>query len=342
MERKLLTSEERDLLRDHKDQAPFILMRRKAEALLLLDRDVDPAIVADFVGRQPSTVATWLRDWRTERMGSIYTGHASNLNRSKLTAAQREQTAAVLAEAPSDHGLPGQFWSVPALEQWVSSQFGVVYESDSSYHFLMRHAGLSFHQPEALDKRRADDAAIDARIAEIRTEIADALDDQDTLVFAADEVRIDQEAITRKAWCTKGATTIIAVDRTRQAQSYIGFLDQNSGAVELERLDWQNGETILAAVQTLTARHPDRKIVIVWDNASWHKSKLIRAELTEGQTLENVHLVAFPPYAPDHNPIEHVWGEAKNDISNIQRDEFGQTMLAFENSITSRTFPYRI
>lgn len=342
MESKLLTSEERDLLRDYKDQAPYALMRRKAEALLLLDRDVDPAIVADFVGRRPSTVATWLRDWRTERMASIYTGHAGNLNRSKLTAAQREEVAAVLADPPGDQGLPGQFWSVPALEDWMSAQFDVVYESRSSYHFLLRHAGLSFHKPEALDKRRADEAAIDARITEIRTEIASDLEDEDTLVFAADEVRIDQEAITRKAWCTKGEKTIIAVDRNRQAQSYIGFLDQNSGAVELERLAWQNGETILAALQTLAARHPDRKIVIVWDNAAWHKSKIIRAELAEGQTLENIHLIAFPPYAPDHNPIEHVWGEAKNDISNIQRDEFGQTMLAFEEAITSRAFPYRI
>lgn len=62
MESNLLTSLERDLLRDYKGQTPFVLMRRKAEALLRLERDVDPAVVADSAGRRPSTVATWLRE----------------------------------------------------------------------------------------------------------------------------------------------------------------------------------------------------------------------------------------------------------------------------------------
>lgn len=82
--------------------------------------------------------------------------------------------------------------------------------------------------------------------------------------------------------------------------------------------------------------------MIVWDNASWHKNKLIQAELAKGQTLQNVHLVNFPPYAPDHNPIEHVWNDAKNAISNVQRDDFESTVAAFEAHIRSRVFDYRI
>jgi len=36
----------------------------------------------------------------------------------------------------------------------------------------------------------------------------------------------------------------------------------------------------------------------LWDNAAWHKTKLIRTELATGRTLQNVHLIAMPPYAP--------------------------------------------
>lgn len=69
--------------------------------------------------------------------------------------------------------------------------------------------------------------------------------------------------------------------------------------------------TILAAVQTRVGLNPGKKIVIVWDNASWRKNKLIRAELAASRSLKGVHLVNFPPYAPDHKPIEQVWNDTK-------------------------------
>ena len=73
----------------------------------------------------------------------------------------------------------------------------------------------------------------------------------------------------------------------------------------------------------------DTTITIVWDNASFHRSQELRKLLGPGNTLENIHLINMPAYAPDHNPIEHVWAEAKNNISNEQRDTFNHTLQAF-------------
>ncbi|RAX45336.1 IS630 family transposase, partial [Arthrobacter sp. AQ5-05] len=50
----------------------------------------------------------------------------------------------------------------------------------------------------------------------------------------------------------------------------------------------------------------------------------------------------FPPYAPDHNPIEHVWNDAKNAISNVQRNDFESTVTSFEAHVRSRVFDYKI
>lgn len=337
-----LNDDERRLLKDYKATAPHKLVVKKAEALLLLSSEVAPKIVADFVDREPSTLQDWVRDWNTQRMASLFTGHAGNLNRSYLSEEQRETVTQVLSQPPGEDYLPAQFWDVPKLNHWLSTTFNIEYASASSYHFLLRMAGLSFHKPESFDRRRADEQAIDVRIKEIREELAGALADENTLVFAADEVRIDQEAVVRRAWYAKNTKTVLKVDRKQASQSFIGFLDQNTGACTTLRLDWQNSATILEAVQTLVGLHPGKKIVIVWDNASWHKNKLIRAELRAGHTLQDVHLVNFPPYAPDHNPIEHVWNDAKNAISNVQRDDFESTVAAFEAHIRSRVFEYKI
>ncbi|MGP4996107.1 IS630 family transposase, partial [Glutamicibacter ardleyensis] len=71
-----LTDEERRLLKDYKANAPHKLVVKKAEALLLLSRDVAPEIVAEFVDREPSTLHDWVIDWHQQRMASLYTGHA--------------------------------------------------------------------------------------------------------------------------------------------------------------------------------------------------------------------------------------------------------------------------
>lgn len=342
MSKQLLIDAERKILMEYKLHAPHLLMRIKSEALLLLNENVDIEIVARFVDRQVSTIRAWITHWREMRLASIRTGHAGNLNASKLTADQRREVNSVLAATPADDTLPAEFWSVPKLKQWLFDRFEVVYESDTSYHFLLRMAGLSFHAPEAFDRRRGTEAAINARVQQIRDELAAPLADPDTLVFSADEVRLDQEAILRRAWYTKGAKTKLEVNRSRQSQSYIGFLDQNTGDCTVKRLSWQNAETILAALTELVDEHPDNNIVIVWDNAGHHNNKLLRSNLGPGNTLERVKLINFPPYAPDHNPIEHVWGDAKTNISNIQHRTFGATLQAFEDHITTRQFKYKL
>jgi transposase len=327
---------------NYKRNAPEILVQAKAEAVLLAAEGVSIDVIARFTDRQPSTVEQWMRDWHTTRLASVVTGHTGNLNASKLTAGQREQVAAVLARPPIDHdGVPAAFWDVPTLARWLSTTFDVVYESASSYHFLLRFAGLTFHQPQAFDKRRDQDL-IDKRMAQIRAEVAPLIDDPGWEVFAADEVRLGQEADIRRAWIACGTKAVVKVERRRQAQNYIGFLNQTDGTCHLERLDWQNTDNIVAALTSLIKCHPGKKICLVWDNAAWHKSTTIRTHLTQGHILQHVHLIAMPPYAPDHNPIEHVWKAAKDHAANLQRDNFHDTARQFEEFITTRTFHYTL
>lgn len=77
----------------------------------------------------------------------------------------------------------------------------------------------------------------------------------------------------------------------------------------------------------------------MWENARWHRSKALREQLRPGKPLEAVHLINLPPYCPDHNPIEHVWREAKDAVSNAQLASFNRTRAAFEEFIRNSTSP---
>lgn len=50
------------------------------------------------------------------------------------------------------------------------------------------------------------------------------------------------------------------------------------------------------------------KVIVVWDGGTNHKGPLMRAFLARNRRL---HLERLPPYAPELNPVEQVWGWLK-------------------------------
>ncbi len=89
-------------------------------------------------------------------------------------------------------------------------------------------AGPSFHRPEKFDRKRVNDKVIHHQIKEILEKLTVQLADEEMLVFAVEEVRIDQEAVVRRAWYEKNTKTVVKGDRQKSAQelnALFEFLD---------------------------------------------------------------------------------------------------------------------
>ena len=56
------------------------------------------------------------------------------------------------------------------------------------------------------------------------------------------------------------------------------------------------------------ARHVRGPVILVWDRGNPHKHQLVRAWLA---THPRWDIVWFPPYAPELNPVELLWGYLK-------------------------------
>jgi len=336
-----ITNEEKDLLKQYLKTSPLVLIRLKCHALLMRNKGIKLADIGDIVSKSEHTIGLWTKDWDKYRLSSIFTGHEGNENASKLTKAQKEEVKEALSKSPSDYDIPKQFWDVPSLKEYVQARFDVVYESVRSYHLLLSLSNLSFKYPDTFDKKR-DNTLIARRMKEIRKEIEPFLKDPSWEVFASDEVRMELEAFTRRAWLKRGERTVVKVDRKKEAQSYIGLLNQRSFRCHLFELGWQNQKEILAAMEEFLKKYPKKKICIIWDNARFHKGKEIKKALRKGKLLERVHLINLPPYAPDKNPIEHIWNTAKGTMANIQYDNFEKMKETFANYIKGRKFKYQI
>lgn len=113
-----------------------------------------------------------------------------------------------------------------------------------------------------------------------------------------------------------------------------------TGKEELYRLDWQDQEHIIPVLTDITEKNKGKKIVVIWDNAGFHRGQKIKEQLGKGNPLENMHLIWLPPYAPDKNPQELVWKYGKGQIRNKVYNWFEKLISDFEVNTTGRLYHY--
>lgn len=336
-----IADDEKLLLRDYFKTSPIGLIRHKAQAIIMRSQGMFILAIAEALFVSERTVERWIKDFSQKRMASIFSGRIGNEYAAKLTGEQKKEIKKVLGQKPSVYGLSKEFWDVPQLKKYVYARFGQVYETDRSYHFLLEFGNLSFKVPDKFNVRR-NEQKIAVRMEQIYEEILPYMEDPNWEVFCSDETRMQLEAITRRAWIKKGEKTVLKVERSDDYQNYLGFLNQKTFQCHIVEIAWGRLTEIIRATGEFIKLYPNKKICIIWDNATCHKGILMREALATGGLLERVHLVNLPPYAPDHNPIEHVWNTVKDKLANNQDRDFEETKRKFMTLTNSQLFPYQI
>jgi putative transposase len=73
-------------------------------------------------------------------------------------------------------------------------------------------------------------------------------------------------------------------------------------------------ETDYAALLDAAHQQLGGPIVLIWDNLNTHTSAAMRALIAARDWL---HVIRLPAYAPDLNPVEHVWSHVKRSLGNL-------------------------
>ncbi len=336
-----ITLNEKELLEDWRRYGTSPLIRDRALAVIVNSQGKSAHFIAKMLSRKNSTVYSWLNKFKQYRLSSILTKYRGNTNASKLTPSQKEQIKQVLSQSPSEYGIPKEFWQVKDLKRYIRAEFGVVYESDRSYHFLFRLSRFSWKLPDKFDVKR-DDQLVAIRLEEIREKIEPFMKSPHWVVLASDETRLVWETQSRRAWLRTNQKTVIKVNRTKDYQSFLGSLNLKTSRCHLHSLSWQNQEEVIKALRKLKKQYPNKKICLIWDNARWHKGEKIRKELRKEGSLAQFHLINFPPYAPDTNPQEQVWKYVRDRIAHQPTTSFKQKVNNFKLAVISRKFDYQI
>ncbi len=91
---------------------------------------------------------------------------------------------------------------------------------------------------------------------------------------------------------------------THQYTYAYGAVSIKDGEFDSLMLPYVNGACTQLFLDEVARRHPMDRIVMVMDGAGWHKNQSLVPP-------DNMRLLFLPPYAPELNPVEHVWDELR-------------------------------
>ncbi len=121
----------------------------------------------------------------------------------------------------------------------------------------------------------------------------------------------DYQALSR-TWFAKGQQKIIPTYGRHLGAKLIGTLDYETGEVFCVQEEQYTAKEFLSFLEKVLAKYEGERIVMILDNAKIHRAKLIQPFLE--QHKEFLTLMYLPPYSPNLNMIEELWGWVKSTV----------------------------
>lgn len=218
----------------------------------------------------------------------------------------------VKEEEPVDYELPGHGWTLKKLRLWVERKLGRSV-SRSTLRSLLKAAGMSWKKCKKL-LARANPERRAAYVQEFQCWF-ERMVQGDVVLIYVDEVHIHQDMDLGYTWGTVGEplwrkSTSPGLDHRI---NWYGAYDFTHGRCLLWENGYCKGDNTIEFLRLLlhSFSTPDQQLVVIWDGASHHRSKTVKAEAERLGIL----LLPLPGYSPDLNPIEGLWKWLREEVT---------------------------
>ena len=258
-----------------------------------------------------------------------------------LTESQRDEIFFHLRDKPH--------YSVEELRDLIEHRYGVVYQSKQSYYDLLKDAGLSWHQTQAINPKRDED-----QVLQKREEIKKKLEDRQVEIMAGEVVVVVEDEChllwgdtTGYVWGRRNERTEVSIQNAKERQTYYGVLNLYNKDFILTPFDKGDGENTVLLIEQLRALNEGKKLIIIWDGATYHCCEEVQAYLDKvNRGLEEkdwkITCMLFAPNAPDQNPVEDVWLRGKDFLRKhfYENKTFNQVKSSFFNFLNKQIFDF--
>lgn len=139
----------------------------------------------------------------------------------------------------------------------------------------------------------------------------------------ADEMRVGLRGQLRRVWAPKGVKVRQTVEM-RYVWRYLVLAVEPSGQLQWEWTERMKKEQIAPVVAGWKEAGLE---ALVWDNATSHRSQLVRET--------GMALIGLPPYSPELNPAERVFEELRKGVEGRVYGEMEKKVEAVEEQLNA-------
>jgi len=282
---------------------------KRALAVKLALQGTPYAKITTLLGMHKSCITSWKQKFETAGLDGIKLGYQGS--KSYLTLEERAEIITWLQTK--------EYINIDELFTYLDERYDVTYQSKQSYYDLLSAANISWKKSQKVNPRFNPEL-----VKKKREEIVDFFSQHQTeietgqlAVFFVDECHLMGGDVCGYVWGQTDIRIEIPIKNTKDRQTYFGALDYQTQEFIVHEYPCGNSANTVKFIKTLQAQRPGQKIALIWDGAGYHKSdefKEFLASVNDNHKLDQWQIICilFAPNAPEQNPVEDVWLQAKN------------------------------
>ena len=312
---------------------------KRAQAILLINKNIDCDTIFSITGLSKKYGFKLRKKFLIEGI-AVIKSQRKKKSKELLTRQQRTEIIEIVkTKSPKDFDIESDFWTTSILAYYIEEKYKVKYKSKTSIYILFKGAKYSFHKPGKQYQKR-DQAKIDQWKIDIEPIVKESFADKNTVILVADEMILSTQTTFQKIWLPQGEYPKIDVSNKRARRCIYGFLNIKTGREHAFKTEFINSKETCKILENIGNLYINKKILIIWDNAPWHKSDEVKTFLSN--TRHSFTLKPFPCYAPEENPQEHVWKKGRSEIThNKFIQDVDKAADDFVNFLNNTKFNYK-
>ena len=221
------------------------------------------------------------------------------------------------------------------IKEHIKPEYGVEY-SISGVHCLLAQLGFVYKKPKV---------SLAKANPEKQEEFLDKIEDiQEGMsagekLYHVDGVHFQFATEVSFGWIERGTTKELPAHPGRRRVNVHGALDIETDQIIALCEETLNADSFIRFLKELESINPEAaRIHIVLDNARYHRNKKVKEYLQQSR----IELHFLPPYSPNLNLIERVWGFTKRTlIYNQYFDDYHQFKESIIHFLKSLHLHYR-
>ena len=278
----------------------------RAHIVLLSSRGYSASQIATIHDVTGPMVYKWFDRFDEEGPSGLYDREREGRPK-KITDEVEEEIERLLEGNPTEEGENATRWTTDRIAEHLERELDVDVHPETVRDALDR-LEYSWTRPRR-ELPPTDPEAYRKRLAAIVEAVAEA--DEETSVLVEDETILKRFPPLRRMWQPVGEQQAVRVPEENDDFTLYGSLDLTSGHTYIEAFEKGRSDYTIEYLESLLEETAG-KVLLIWDQASWHTSGQV-TEWLDG--TDRIETYLLPVRSPEANPMEDLWRELKEQVA---------------------------